>query len=445
MVSVFGRKDTRFSTKWNFWGGKAYTKNIDFTPTQKESHAGRQGESVNTMKKIGTRCFQKAIFAAQCIAPWRIPNQIWEAGGIQKCADILAERKCKAVLIVTTAGAVKRGMLIRLTKQLEGKGIRFALFDQAAENPTVEHIEAGYTQYRVFGADSLIAVGGGSVIDCAKLIGAKAVRPNWNVGQMRGLMKVHRRLPPLIAVPTTAGSGSEGTLAAVVTDEKQHVKYSVNDISLIPHYAVFDVNLLYTLPQDRTAQTGMDALTHGVEAFLGQSGTKFSNRFAKLSVQRVFQHLLLAYEVPENTVARHGMQEAAFYAGLAFTRAYVGYVHALSHAVGAFYHTPHGLANAVLLPKVLRAYGSAVEGKLAKLAEEAGIRHGTVRQKAEQFIVAIETLNAKMHIPENLPEIRRADIPALICHTMQECIPLYPVPKFLDEKILEKILNDAAG
>lgn len=259
---------------------------------------------------------------------------------------------------------------------------------------------------------------------------------------MKGLLKVNRKLPPFFAVPTTAGTGSECTVAAVITDDETHDKYAINDFSLIPHYAILDPTLTATLPPFLTATTGMDALTHAVEAYIGRGNTRKTKRQAEQAVKLVFDNLKEATLNGTNLNARINMQKAAYLAGLAFTRAYVGYVHALAHALGGTYGIAHGYANAVLLPRVLDAYGASVNKRLAKLARITGIAdaHDKNAQAARKFINAIDTLNRELGIPATFEgKIIENDLDTLSRHADKEANPLYPVPKLMNAKELKQI------
>ena len=256
---------------------------------------------------------------------------------------------------------------------------------------------------------------------------------------MKGILKVHKRLPLLIAIPTTAGTGSETTLAAVITDAQTRYKYAINDFPLIPRYAVLDPKVTLSLPPAVTASTGMDALTHAVEAFIGNSTTYGTRKDALLAVKLIFENLDIVYNDGSNLDARRNMLHASFYAGCAFTKSYVGYVHAVAHSLGGQYNVPHGYANAVILPMVLEAYGSAVYKKLDKLAVEAGIAdpEDSYEEGAKKFIQAIKDMKLRFHIGNTIPEIREEDIPKLAHYADKEANPLYPVPVLMNARELE--------
>jgi len=332
-------------------------------------------------------------------------------------------------LIVTVKPLL--GMLAGLKEELEKAGIQYAIYDDTVVNPTIDNVEEALALYKKNRCEGIIAFGGGSAMDCAKGVGARIARPDKTMRQLGGLLKVGRKLPPLFAIPTTAGTGSEATVTAVITDSASHEKYNINDPHLVPPYAVLDPVLTKSLPKELTSTTGMDALTHAVEAFIGRSNTKETEKYALDAVKLIFENLKKAYDNGNDLVVRNNMQLAAFYAGIAFTRAYVGYVHALAHRLGGRYGTPHGLANAVLLPHVLELFGESAHKRLAILADAVGIDGATEAEKAKKFISAIREMNEYMGIPTKIKGIKEEDIPGMVRSALKEAHPLYPVPKLL--------------
>ena len=346
------------------------------------------------------------------------------------------------VLIVTDEGLVKRGLLDELFKSLTEDGMEYALYDGTVPDPTTDNIEDGYEMYMDNNCEAIIAFGGGSPMDCAKGIGARVANPNKSIMQMKGILKVRRKLPLLIAIPTTAGTGSEATLAAVISDAKTHIKYQVNDIVLIPRYAILDQGLTTGLPPHITSTTGIDALTHAVEAYIGQSNTKSTKRLAQKAVRLVFNNIYTAYTHGDNMIARLSMLRAAHYAGVSFTRAYVGYVHGIAHALGGQYGLPHGLAISIVLPYVLEYYGDAIHEQLAELSDASGIGVDlSVEGKANAFVAKIKELNTQMDIPEKVEELQEKDIPELTKRILKESNPFYPVPVILGKKDMKSILH----
>ena len=250
-----------------------------------------------------------------------------------------------------------------------------------------------------------------------------------------------KKLPPFFAVPTTAGTGSETTVAAVVTDPETHEKNAINDICLRPKFAVLDPELTVGLPPHITSTTGMDALTHAVEAYIGRSNTKQTREQAEKATKLIFDNIEEAYNNGKDYEARANMLKGSYWAGCAFTRAYVGYVHAIAHNLGGLYGTPHGLANAVILPYVLEWYGDCIYPQLAKLADIVGITGSSEAEKAQAFIAAIKKLNADMNIPTTFDFIKEEDLPTLIGRALKEGNPGYPVPRIMDYNDMEGVIR----
>ena len=392
---------------------------------------------MNPVKKIYCRIFQNVFKFALPFLPYRNPEII---GSLKAVPDVLKKKKCENVLIITDAGIHKLGLTDRLEKALTDSGISYILYDKTVANPTTDNVAEALELYHANNCKAIIGFGGGSSMDCAKAVGACAVKPNQSLAQMKGILKVHKKLPLLMAVPTTAGTGSETTLAAVITDADTRYKYAINDFPLIPRYAVLDPKVTLSLPPFITATTGMDALTHAVEAYIGNSTTIDTRRDALKAVKLIFENIDIAYEHGDNIQARRNMLHASFYAGCAFTKSYVGYVHAVAHSLGGQYNVPHGLANAILLPLVLREYGSCIDKKLHKLAIEAGLadKNTPDDEAAELFIRAIEEMKERFGIVNIVKEIQETDIPKLAHYADKEANPLYPVPKLMDASELEK-------
>ena len=392
---------------------------------------------MNTLRKIYCRAFQKAFHIAIPFLPYRKPKI---AGSVKELPEIIMRHKCTHVLIITDGGIMKLGLTRRLEKALKEAGIPYTIYDKTIANPTTVNVREALELYHKEGCDAIIGFGGGSSMDCAKAVGACAVKPNQSLAQMKGILKVHKKLPLLMAVPTTAGTGSETTLAAVITDADTRYKYAINDFPLIPRYAVLDPKVTLSLPPFITATTGMDALTHAVEAYIGNSTTIDTRRDALKAIKLIFENIDIAYEHGDNIHARRNMLHASFYAGCAFTKSYVGYVHAVAHSLGGQYNVPHGLANAILLPLVLREYGSCIDKKLHRLAIAAGLadKNTPDHEAAELFIRAIEEMKERLGIVNIVKEIQETDILKLAHYADKEANPLYPVPKLMDASELEK-------
>ena len=392
---------------------------------------------MNILKKIYCRIFQFAFRVALPLLPYREPERM---ESINEILPLLKKQNIDSALLVTDQMLRKTGVTKPLEELLQSGGIHLAVFDETSQNPTVHNVEAARKRYIDENCKCLIAFGGGSSMDCAKAVGARIAYPKKSLNQMKGILRILRRIPPLIAIPTTAGTGSEVTVAAVITDIDKKHKYTMNSFPLIPRYAVLDPRVTYTLPPSLTATTGMDALTHAVEAYIGGTTTKETRKLAKDAVRLIFDNIETAYHDGKNFEARKNMLHAAYYAGISFSKSYVGYIHAVAHSLGGQYGTPHGLANTVILPIVLEDYGDCIYKKLYELAQAAGILSSgdTYQDGAEKFISAIRELNRKMNIPERLTGIIKEEIPAMAKHADKEANPLYPVPRLMNAKELEQ-------
>lgn len=393
---------------------------------------------MNILKKLWCRTYQMAFRMVIPILPYRQPEL---HDSLDSMADIVRSRGISRILIVTDQGLVRAGICRMVQEKLEAAGIAYAIYDGTVPNPTIHNVEEARQLYLDSQSQAIIALGGGSAMDCAKAAACRIARPRTPVRYMKGILKVWVRLPLLIAVPTTAGTGSETTLAAVITDPEKHHKYAIMDFPLIPHIAVLDYRVTTGLPPHITSTTGMDALVHAVEAFIGRSTTAYTRRMAIEAVQLIHENLLRAYHDGQDTEARRQMLRAAYCAGAAFSQSYVGYVHSVAHSLGGMYGTPHGLANAVLLPIVLKQYGKAAYRRLALLARASGVVREVKSEKltAEDFINWVEAMNREMQIPSHLDDIRREDIPAMATYAEKEGNPLYPVPVLLTRRELEEI------
>lgn len=387
------------------------------------------------MYKTYCRAYQKTFKFASRFLTWRTPELLEGENSLLKLPALVKKKELQRILIVTDQGIAQLGLMDPLLEGLQKQQIDYIVYDKTIPNPTIDNIEEAYRLYKTYSCEGIIAFGGGSPMDCAKGVAARAARPDLQIPQMKGTLKVRKEMPPFFAIPTTAGTGSEATVAAVVSNSKTHEKYAINDPVLIPHYAVLDPLLTIKLPRHITSTTGMDALTHAVEAYIGKSTTEETRSYSREAVELIFSNLYIAYVDGENLEARKNMQKAAYLAGMAFTRAYVGNVHAIAHTLGGFYGVPHGLANAVILPYVLEFYGETVYKPLSELAEAAEIGNAgqSHEQKAKEFIEAIKQLNKEMDIPNKIEGIVNRDIPIMVERALQEANPLYPVPKILNK------------
>lgn len=393
---------------------------------------------MNIFKKIYCRIFQMCFRIALPFLPYREPVIL---DSIKEIPNNLKNLSIKNILLITDKGIRNLGITKELEDILSKNNINCIVYDETLPNPTIDNIESARKLYIEYSCEALIAFGGGSPIDCAKAVGARIAYPKKTIGKLKGLLKIRRKIPLLIAIPTTAGTGSEVTLASVVSDPSIQHKYTLMDFNLIPRYAVLDPSVTVTLPKHLTSTTGLDALTHAIEAYIGRSTTIDTRKKAIEAIKLIFENIEEAYNNGSNLTARANMLKAAYLAGIAFSKSYVGYVHAVAHSLGGQYNIPHGLANAVLLPIVLEKYGKSIYKKLHKLSIEVGIssKDENKEESANKFIKAIYALNERMNIPKKLKGIKEEDIAIMSKHADKEANPLYPVPKLYNRKELEKI------
>ncbi|MBQ8003628.1 MAG: iron-containing alcohol dehydrogenase [Oscillospiraceae bacterium] len=391
---------------------------------------------MNILKKAYCRTYQKIFRMAIPVLPYRKPELYYSIGSIPA---LLKKRNIFRVLVVTDKFLHESGALSPMLVALADAEISVYLYDEVIPNPTVSNAEAARQLYDENRCEALIGFGGGSSIDCAKAVGARIARPGKSLQKMRGILHILKKPPFTVAVPTTAGTGSETTVTVVITDEATHEKYPISDLCLIPDAAVLDPEVTKTLPPHITATTGIDALTHAVEAYIGGSSVRETRSAALECIRLVFENIETAYNNGSDLTARKNMLLAANLGGLAFSKSYVGYCHAVAHTLGGKYGIPHGLANAVLLPYVLDFYGKKIHKKLKQLAVYGGLcgDNTTPELAARIFTEKVRTLNRTMGIPEKLSGICEEDIPTLSRSAAKEANPLYPVPVLLSAEELE--------
>ncbi|MGF1763369.1 iron-containing alcohol dehydrogenase [Aliivibrio kagoshimensis] len=382
---------------------------------------------------------------ANKLVPIPMPKLIEGEGSIVQAAQALLEMGGNKPLIVTDAILVKLGITKFLTDALDAEQVQYVLFDKVTPDPTLQLVTTGVQLYNQSGCDSIIALGGGSSMDCAKGIAAAAVK-NVEVKKLIGLLRVRKALPPFIAIPTTAGTGSEATVVAVISDPNKKLKFTIIDPSLVPAIAILDPLLMTGLPANITAETGIDALTHAIESYIGGYATEQTKAYGYDAVKRIFAYLPKAYSDGDDIEARRHMSIASFNAGVAFTRASIGYVHAIAHQMGGYYHIPHGLANAVILPHVLEFSFDAGICQYAELAIAAGLStpDDTQLEAAHKFVAGVKTLNQTLNIQTDFPQLKAQDIPTLAKRAVKEAYCEYPVPKLMNraqcERLLEQLL-----
>lgn len=357
------------------------------------------------------------------------------AGSALKLCESLSHMGIDKVLIVTDEMLPKLGLLDTTQKKLEELGIEYVLFDQVVPDPGYQIVEDGVAMGTKNNCNAVLGFGGGSSLDAAKVIAARMTN-DVPISKLVGVLKVRTAPVAIFTIPTTAGTGSETTIAAVVSDPTTNQKTPVIDPKLVPIAAALDPELMKGLPPHITAATGMDALTHAVEAYISKHAAPDTDVYALSAIKMIMKHLAVAYEDGSNLAAREAMALASFYAGAAFTKANLGYVHAIAHQFGAFYHTPHGLANAIVLPKVLDYSLPAAQSRLAELAVATGLGHQSEDDNAlaKKFVASVKALNEKIGIPVTLDKLKKEDIPAIVKGALKEAHYLYPVPRYMDKK-----------
>ena len=395
------------------------------------------------IRNAAYRVFQFFFYKAAKLLRWPVPLLLKGADSVLKLPQEVKRRGVKRALFVTDRSIMGLHLPDALLGALADAGIHCIVFDSVKPNPTIEMIETARKAYLDNECQGFIAFGGGSIIDTAKAAAVRIANPKKSIARMGGFLKVGGKLPPVFAVPTTAGTGSEVTIVAVVTDEKTHHKYAISDPHLIPVCAVLDPRLIVGLPPAITADTGMDALTHAVEAYLTRGVSKRCQRLSEDAVRLIFANLPQAYQNGADIDARMNMLLASFYAGDSFTRAGLTYVHPIAHTLGGFYGTPHGRANAVVLPFVLEAFGSCVYSRLARLARIAGldVAEKTDDKAAAVFIAAVKEMNRSMGIPDTFDFIKKEDIPQMVRWALAEANPWYPVPMVFGAEELTAVIK----
>ena len=379
------------------------------------------------------------------LVPLPKPTLFTGPGSSLELCEAISHMGTRKVMIVTDAMLVKIGLLKNIEKTLNDNGVETVIFDGVLPDPTYEQVESGLDFLKQHGSEAILAVGGGSSIDAAKIIAAGATNTK-PIRKLKGMLRVWKAPLPFFVIPTTAGTGSEVTVAAVISDSVTNQKGLMIDPKLVPMMAALDASLMTGLPASISAATGMDALTHAIEAYISENSTKETDAYALAATQLIMQNLHIVIKDGQNLVARQNMAQASHYAGLAITKASVGYVHAISHCLGAYYHTPHGLGNAIVLPHVLD-YSKDVSGsRLAKLAGVSGL--STDKEcdlvLAQKFIDHIRSMLSEFDIPEQLDALKVEDIPAISRAALKEAHYNYPVPKYMDhiacENLLQKLL-----
>ena len=327
-------------------------------------------------------------------------------GAIKRLGEEVKPLRGRKVLVVTDKGVRNSGFLAKAVESLEKEGLPPAVFDEVEPNPSLETAQKGHALWKEKGCDILVAVGGGSPIDTAKAIGIQATNPE-PLLKYEGSNKVENPLPPLIAVPTTAGTGSEVTGAAVITDRTRKYKTPIRSPFLIPRVALLDPEVLATLPPLVLASTGMDALTHACETYVSTLTNPLSQGLAYESIRLIGKYLRPLYANPSNPEAQGYMMLASTMAGMAFFNGRLGAVHTLAHPLGGYFDIPHGVANAILLPHCMDFSRMAVPDLFARIAEALGkdIRGLTAEEASRKAAEAVREILVDTRIPIRLREV----------------------------------------
>ncbi|HHF0483168.1 TPA: iron-containing alcohol dehydrogenase [Vibrio antiquarius] len=386
------------------------------------------------------RTYTAGLKIAALILPMPRPTLFSGPGSMNELLESMTELGFKRVLLVTDEGLVQVGIVDKVLKAAAQLDLQLDVFSKVQPDPTYDQVESGLEAYHRFHCEGILALGGGSAMDCAKVIAAKVTNKR-SIKKLAGLLKVWRMPAPLFAIPTTAGTGSEVTIAAVVSDPSSHIKTPLMDPKLVPLMAALDANLMIGLPPKITADTGVDALTHAIEAYVSRNATQETRAYSVAAIKLIFKHLPRVVAQGDDVEARHKMAMASYYAGLAFTKASLGYVHAFAHTFGAKYGIPHGMANGLALLPVLRFSLSEIEPQLRKLdALTAEGQSGEAN--AQHFLTHVESLFASIDIKQKSALIKREDADALVDLILKEAHWNYPVPKFMSREECTQLLLD---
>lgn len=366
-------------------------------------------------------------------------------GSLDEAMGAIKNHGFRKALIVTDAGLAKAGVADRVSQLLAQQDIASVLYDGAKPNPTVSNVENGLTLLKSSGCDFVISLGGGSPHDCAKGIALCAANGG-HISEYEGVDRSARPQLPLVAINTTAGTASEMTRFCIITDETRHVKMAIVDRNVTPLLSVNDPSLMAAMPKGLTAATGMDALTHAVEAYVSTAATPITDACALKAVELISANLRNAVANGSDMTARENMAYAQFLAGMAFNNASLGYVHAMAHQLGGFYDLPHGVCNAVLLPHVESFNASVCPERLRDVAKAMGVdvQGMSAEQGAQAALAAIRTLSKDIGIPGGLGELgaKADDIPVLAANALKDACGLTN-PRPADQQQIEEIFRSA--
>ncbi|EJA3091499.1 iron-containing alcohol dehydrogenase [Vibrio parahaemolyticus] len=389
------------------------------------------------------RSYTKGLKIAAHVLPLPRPTLFSGSGAVSELLEAISDLGFRRLLLVTDEGLVRIGMVGKVLEQTQGLGLQVGVFSEVKPDPTYDQVEDGLRVYNASQSEAILALGGGSAIDCAKVIAAR-VSNKRSIKKLSGLFKVWRTPAPLFVIPTTSGTGSEVTIAAVVSDPNTHLKTPLMDPKLVPIMAALDPDLLIGLPAKITADTGIDALTHAVEAYISHNATPETQAYSVAAIKLIFRYLPKAVAQGGDIEARYKMAMASYYAGLAFTKASLGYVHAFAHNLGARYGLPHGMANGLALLPVLKFSLPEIEDELRTLAEKTNINTKD-KPSAERFLEQIESLYDAIGIEKCTTVIKQDDIEDLVDLILKEAHWNYPVPKFMNSEECARLLIEISA
>ncbi|WP_045481730.1 iron-containing alcohol dehydrogenase [Vibrio owensii] len=393
------------------------------------------------LKHLLYRGYTNGLKVAAYVLPLPKPTLFSGPGSIHELTEAIADLGFKKLLLVTDEGLVRIGMAEQVAESARTRGLDVTLYAEVKPDPTYDQVERGLNVYLESGCDAILALGGGSAMDCAKVIAARVTNKK-SIKRLAGLFRVWRTPAPLFVIPTTSGTGSEVTVAAVVSEPDTHHKTPLMDPKLVPLMAALDANLLVGLPAKITADTGIDALTHAIEAYISRNATTETKAYSIAAIKLIFQYLPRAVEEGSDIQARQKMAMASYYAGLAFTKASLGYVHAFAHNLGAKYGLPHGMANGLALLPVLRFSFSEIELQLTALSEALIDAQSEAMPNAQAFLDRLEGLYNEIGIEQTSSLLKTSDTDELVTLILKEAHWNYPVPKFMNEEECAQLLAE---
>ena len=354
------------------------------------------------------------------------------AGARKELPEVLNRMGVKKALVCTDKGLLKVGTAQKVTEVLDQCGFPYEIFSEVKPNPTVTNVKDGIKAFADAKGDCIIAIGGGSAMDTAKGIGIVTNNPEFSdIVSLEGVAPTKKKSVPIIALPTTAGTGAEVTINYVIIDEERQAKMVCVDPNDIPAVAIVDAELMYSLPKSLTAATGMDALTHAIEGYITKGAWVMSDMYELQAIKMIAEFLPLAVEEPTNPKGREGMALAQYIAAQAFSNVGLGLVHGMAHPMGSLHDIPHGVANALLLPTIMEFNMPKCVEKFGVIAQTMGVdTTGMSAQEAAQAAVdAVKALSVRVGIPQSLTAlgIKEEDIPALAAQAIADvCTPGNP-------------------